>query len=109
MASTVLRLGLWTLILSLGLFVLETSFPTLPLAEIISFDLVQNILVLSVVLIAAGIALRMFTKTAGKVLQKSNRCRVCDTVIPAGQIYCRPHLRGMLEREDRRTHNTRIR
>lgn len=109
MSTTVLRLGLWTLILSLGLFVVDSSFPNSPLAELVSVNLVQDILILSAVLIVAGIVLRMFTKTAGKVLHKQNRCRVCETVIPAGQIYCRPHLRGVLEREDRRTHNTRIR
>ena len=109
MSTTILRLGLWTLILSLALYVIDTSFSTSPIAELVSINLVQDILILSAVLIVAGIVLNMFNKTAGKVLQKSNHCRLCNTVIPAGQIYCRPHLRGMLEREDRRTHNTRIR
>ncbi len=109
MSSTILRLGLWMLILTLALFVVDTSFEGSPIAELITVGLLQKVFALSALLIVAGIVTRIFDKTAGKVLQKTNHCRLCQTVIPAGQIYCRVHLRGMLEREDRKTHNTRIR
>lgn len=109
MSITVLRIGLWMLILSLVLFVIDTSYDGTPIAELITADLLQKIFLLSGVLVIAGIILRIFDKTAGKVLQKTNHCRVCNAVIPAGQIFCRVHLRGMLEREDRKTHSTRIR
>ncbi len=109
MSVTILRLGLWILILSLALYVLDTSITNSPFAELVSVGLVQNLMVLGGFLFVLGFVLRLFNKTAGKVLQKTTHCRVCNTVIPNGQIYCRPHLRGMLDREDRKTHNTRIR
>jgi hypothetical protein len=109
MSITILRLGLWILILSLALYVVDTSFTNSPLAELVNVGLVQNVLMLGAGLFVLGIVMRIFDKTAGKVLQKSSHCRICNTVIPNGQIYCRVHLRGMLEREDRKTHSTRIR
>ena len=109
MSITVLRLGLWTLILSLGLYVVDTTFEGSKISELITVDLVQDVFMLSIGLVVLGFILRVFDKTAGKVLHKQTRCRMCDVVIPNGQIYCRAHLRGMLEREDRKTHNTRIR
>jgi hypothetical protein len=104
MSSTLLRLGLWILILSLALYVIDTSFSHSPLAGFVGLDLLSKLFILSGALVAAGIVVRLFDKTAVKVLSK-NHCRVCNTVIPQGAIYCRPHLRGMLEREDRKTHS----
>lgn len=109
MAITILRLGLWILILSLALYVLDTSMTNSPFAELVNVGLVQNVMYLGAALFVVGLVMRIFGGTASKVLQKNNHCRVCNTVIPHGQIYCRVHLRGMLEREDRKTHNTRIR
>ena len=109
MSSTILRLGLWILILALVVYVVDTSFANSPFAGLIELDLITKIIAVAGVLVVVGIVMKMFDKTAGKVLSKGNKCRVCGVEIPAGQIYCRPHLRGMLEREDRKTHNTRIR
>jgi hypothetical protein len=109
MAITILRLGLWILILSLALYVLDTSITNSPFAELVNVGLVQDVMYLGAGLFVIGLIMRVFGGTASKVLQKNSHCRVCNTVIPNGQIYCRAHLRGMLEREDRKTHNTRIR
>ena len=109
MSVTILRLGLWILILSLALYVLDTSITNSPFAELVNVGLVQNVMMLGAGLFVLGLVLRVFGKTAGKVLQKAPHCRVCNAVIAQGQIYCRTHLRGMLEREERKTQNTRIR
>lgn len=109
MANTLLRFGLYLLVLSLALYVIDSSMANSPIAELMNTNMLQYFFIASAAMIVAGIVLRVVSPAATKVLQKSNRCRVCDTVIPAGQIYCRPHLRGMLEREDRKTHNSRIR
>jgi hypothetical protein len=109
MAITILRLGLWILILSLALYVLDTSITNSPFAELVSVGLVQQVMYLGAALFVVGIVMRLFGKTASKALHKSPHCRICNIAIPDGQIYCRTHLRGMLEREDRKTHNTRIR
>ena len=108
MSTTLLRLGLWILVLSLALYVVDTSFSNSPLAGFVSLELLSQFFVLSAGLIIAGVVMRIVGKTAGKVMAK-NHCRVCNTVIPPGALYCRPHLRGMLEREDRKTHSTRSR
>jgi len=109
MSSTLLRTGLWILILALVVYVVDTSFANSPFAGLINLDLLSKVFALASVLVVVGVAMKMFDKTAAKVIGRGNKCRVCGIEIPAGQIYCRPHLRGMLEREDRKTHNTRIR
>jgi predicted nucleic acid-binding Zn ribbon protein len=106
MSATILRLGLWTLVLVLALYVIHETYEGQTLADMIPMNMVQHTLVVAVGLVIAGMVLRMVEKTRSTV--SKNRCRVCQTVVPPGAIYCRPHLRGMLEREDRKTHSTRI-
>ena len=106
MATTLLRLGLWTMILVLALYVIDETYPDQPIAELISRSLMQQVLVVSVLVIAAGIVLRVFGKGA-EVVGK-NRCKVCRTAIPVGAIYCRAHLRTILHDEEDRTHSSRL-
>ena|ERR1043165_7218109 len=107
MSSTVLRLGLWILIVVLALYVLHESFEESPIAEMIPIPLMSKALALGAILIVAGIILRMFEKSARVVVK--NRCAKCRTPIPHGAIYCREHLRNILHDEDEKTHMTRIR
>lgn len=103
MANTLLRLGLWILILVLALYVLEMTYET----EMISTALLVQALTLGGVLIIAGVVLRILG-VGVKVVAK-NRCRVCRTAIPPGAMYCRAHLRSILQEEEDRTHGTRPR
>lgn len=107
MATTVLRLGLWILILVLSLYVLAESYPDQPLAELIPASMLQQALVLAAVLLVAGVIMRIVGKGAAAVTK--NRCRVCRTPIPSGAIYCRAHLRTILHEEDDKTHATHVR
>ena len=107
MSSTLLRLGLWTLILVLGLYVLHETYHEESWAELIPMKMLQQAMVLSVIVIMAGIVFRVFDKGA-RVVAK-NRCQVCRTPIPAGAMFCREHLRNILSDEDDRTHATRTR
>jgi hypothetical protein len=107
MSTTLLRLGLWTLILVLALYVLATSYSHEPWSELVPMKALQQALVVAVALIIAGIVLRILGKGADAV--KKNRCKVCRTPIPPGAIYCRAHLRTILHEEDDRTHATRVR
>lgn len=104
MYETVLRLGLWTLILVLVLFVASTSMPELPFLDLVSHELLSQVLIASVVLIIAGVILKIFDR--GKKVVVKNRCRVCKAPIVPGALYCRQHLRSILYEEEDRTHGT---
>ena len=107
MSSTLLRLGLWTLVLVLVGWVIQQSFEDAPIAEYLQVAMLQKGLLVSIGLIMAGIVFRVFEKGAKKVVK--NRCKVCRTPVPHGAIYCRAHLRSVLHQEDERTHATRTR
>lgn len=107
MSTTILRLGLWTLIIVLALYVLASTYHSEPWAELIPMPMLQQALVVAGALIVIGIVLTLLGKGADAV--KKNRCQVCRTPIPPGAIYCRAHLRTILHEEDDRTHATRVR
>ena len=106
MSTTILRLGLWTLIIVLALYVLASTYAHEPWAEMIPMPMLQQALVLAGALIVLGIVLRVLGKGADAV--KKNRCQVCRTPVPPGAIYCRAHLRTLLAEEDDRTHATKV-
>jgi predicted nucleic acid-binding Zn ribbon protein len=107
MANTLLRLGLWTIILVLVLYVLASTYSDEPWAEMIPAAMLVQAMLLASLLIVAGVVLRVLGVGA-RVVTK-NRCRVCRTPIPPGAIYCRAHLRNILHEEDDKTHASRIR
>lgn len=107
MSSTLLRLGLWVLVLVLAAYVIHESYEESTIAEMIPMAALQKVLVLGGLLVAAGILVKIFEKGT-KVISK-NHCRVCRIVIPSGAIYCRAHLRTILYEEDEKTHHTRTR
>jgi predicted nucleic acid-binding Zn ribbon protein len=107
MASTLLRLGLWILVIVLSLYVIHETFVDSPVSEYVPVSMLQNALVLGGLLMAVGVVLRIFEKGAKAVVK--NRCAVCRTPIPQGAIYCREHLRAMLHDEDQRTHMSKLR
>jgi hypothetical protein len=102
MSATLLRVGLWVVLIVIVLYVLQQSFEEGPLAEYVTTPLLQKALVLGILVTIAGLVMRMLEKGA-KVVTK-NRCVVCRTPVPAGAIYCRAHLRGVLYREEDRDH-----
>lgn len=107
MANTLLRLGLWTLILVLVLYILATTYAEEPWAEMIPLSMAHQMLVVAGALIIAGIVGKILGKGAKAV--SKNRCRVCRTPISPGALYCRAHLRTILSEEDDKTHMTRAR
>lgn len=107
MSTTLLRAGLWTIILVLILYVLATTYPDQPFAEMIPMAMLQQALVFGAGLVAAGIVFRILG--VGVKAVSKNRCRVCRTPIATGALYCRPHLREILAAEDEKSHMTRTR
>ena len=106
MSSTLLRLGLWVILLVVVLYVLQQTYEEAPFVDFFAPAMLQKALALGGILVAAGIVMRILERGA-KVVVK-NRCVVCKTPIEHGAIYCREHLRRMLNREDDRTHRTRV-
>ncbi len=107
MSTTLLRLGLWTLIVVLALYVLAETYNEEPWAEMIPHAMLGQALVVSIVVTIVGVVLRILGKGADVV--RRNRCRVCRTTIPTGALYCRAHLRTILHDEDEKTHMTKVR
>ena len=107
MSTTILRLGLWTLILVLALYVLASTYGSEQWAELIPMAMLQQALLVAGALIVLGLVLRVLGKGADVV--KKNRCQVCRTPVPPGAIYCRAHLRAVLHEEDDRSHASRVR
>lgn len=107
MSTTLLRLGLWTLILVLVVYVLAAAYHDAPWTELVSTSMLVQTMVLAGLLIAAGIVLRVLGKGAAVV--SKNRCKVCRAPVPPGAIYCRAHLRAILYDEEDRSHSTRVR
>ena len=105
MSTTLLRLGLWIILIAVVLYVLHETYAGLPLGEYFPLSLLQNALIVGGLLIGAGVVMRVLEKGA-KVVTK-NRCTICKTPVTPGAIYCRQHLRNVLHREDERLHRTR--
>ena len=107
MSSTLLRLGLWVILLVVVLYVLQQTYEEAPFVDFFAPAMLQKALALGGILLAAGVVMRLLERGAKAVVVKS-RCVVCKTHIEQGSLYCRAHLRRMLNREDDRTHRTRV-
>lgn len=93
------------MIVTIIAFIFDSHFDETPLGQLITPALLQDMLMFSGALIVIGIVLAIVDKTTHRVAAGKNRCRVCGTSVPHGAIYCRQHLRSVLEAEDRRTHS----
>jgi len=102
MFSTLLRVGLWIVLIVIVLYVLQQSFEEGPLAEYVTTPMLQKALALGILAAIAGIVFRVLER--GAKLVTKNRCKVCRTPVPSGAIYCRAHLRSVLHHEEDREH-----
>jgi predicted nucleic acid-binding Zn ribbon protein len=107
MSSTLLRLGLWIILLVVALYVLQQTYEEAPFVDFFAPAMLEKALVVGGLLIVAGIVARLMEKGAKVVIK--NRCVTCKAPIEHGAIYCRAHLRNVLSREDDRTHSARVR
>ena len=64
MSNTLLRLGLWTAILVLVLYVVAESYPDQPFSELIPTTMLQQALLVAGALIAGGVAAILTTSTS---------------------------------------------
>jgi hypothetical protein len=102
MASTLLRFGLWIVLIGLALYVVHETFADAPAAEFISEPMLVKIVIVGVGMVVIGFLIKIFEKAAAKTMKQ--RCTVCRKPVPHGEIYCRQHLREILEQEHDRRH-----
>ena len=106
MSSTILRLGLWIILLVVALYVLQQTYEDAPFVDYFAAAMLQKALALGGLLVVAGIVLRLLERGAKVVVR--NRCIVCKAPVERGAIYCRQHLRRVLSREEDKTHRIRV-
>jgi hypothetical protein len=106
MSTTLLRFGLWIVLLVLGAYVLRETFAEAPETEYLAIPFLQKIGSFGLILIAVGAALGFVEKLMRKA--QKTRCSVCRKPVLRGELYCRPHLRQMIEEEDDRFHKTQL-
>jgi predicted nucleic acid-binding Zn ribbon protein len=104
MSTTLLWIGLWLIAIVMGLFIANDLLPDAPFLQWVTTALLVQGGALGIVLTGAGIVLRLFERVAPK---SKRRCVVCRKPVFGQEMYCRDHLRGILEEEDERTHRTR--
>jgi len=106
MADLFLRFGLWIIILVLVVFIGRESLEIQILQDAVEHSLLLLVGKVGIGLVGLGILLRMFGKVTPK---KKSRCKVCKQPVRPGDIYCRQHLRDVLEAEDLRHRTMNVR
>lgn len=104
MSATLLRTGLIIIALVLALFIARDVLSDIPAMALITPALLAQAGAVGLVLAAAGLIMRPFEKVAA---HSKKKCVVCRKPVFGKEMYCREHLRVMLEEEDERTHGTR--
>jgi hypothetical protein len=105
MSQTLLRFGLWIVLAVLTLYVVRETFPESPFADIAGEQTLQYAGLFGLGLIAGGFVVGLLERAW--TTARKNRCIVCGTSIPRGEVYCKGHLRQVLEKE--REHDRRVR
>lgn len=107
MSQTLLRFGLWIVLIVLAGYVLRETFAEAPFAELLTEELLQNSGMLGVALVVGGFILRLLEPLWKTVAKR--RCANCRQPVMHGELYCREHLRQVLAREDELQRRTRFR
>lgn len=97
MSQTFLRFGLWIVLIVLALYVVRESIAGSSGSEYVTDSILQRAAAVGVLLLVAGGALSILEKSASKV--KLKKCAMCRQPVARGEIYCRTHLRQIIERE----------
>lgn len=100
MSAILTRFGLYTILIVLAVFVLRENVDGIPYTEFLTDTLLVQVGLAGVVMVVAGIVIgpleRLQTKTSRK------KCVVCRAPVIVGKMYCRTHLREIIEKEDTR-------
>jgi len=107
MSVALLRAGLWIVLISFALYVVHETYPESEIALFTSADMLMKVAVLGVFTGLAGFILSFFKRRDPKLAR--GRCSVCRRPVLKGDIYCREHLRRIIEDEHDKTHGTALR
>ena len=107
MSQTFIRFGLWIVLIVLALYVVRESIAGSSGSEFVTDSILQRAAGVGVLLLAAGAVLTILEKGASKV--KLKKCVMCRQPVAKGEIYCRTHLRQVIEREHELSRRTRPR
>jgi hypothetical protein len=107
MSQTLLRFGLWIVLIVLALYVVRESINGSSGTEYVSDQILQHAGSFGILLIAAGGVALIFEKAASKT--RFRHCTLCRQPVAKGEIYCRMHLREVVEREHELNRRTRVR
>lgn len=103
MSAILTRFGLYTILVVLAVFVLRENVDGIPYGEFLTDTLLVQVGLAGVVLAVVGVILGPFERLRTKTSRK--KCVVCRAPVIVGKMYCRTHLREILEKEDYRRHD----
>lgn len=101
MSRSLIRISLWALLAVIVLAFVRETLEEGPL-KLQSEKYIEVALVASLLLLAASLILFLFEKLFGG--PGRNRCAVCRKRIPKPEMYCRNHLRDVINEEYDRSH-----
>lgn len=107
MSQTLLRFGLWMVLLALVGYVLRETLSDPGITELLNDTILQRVGGFGLLLIAGAGVASVLEKAAGKV--GGSRCVKCRQKTFAGEIYCRTHLREVLDVQDNISRRSRLR
>ena len=107
MSMTLIRVGVWSLVVILAAYVLVETVPDSVIAEIITGQVLLLATQIALGIVVLGLVMALIEKLWNL---RRRKCKTCGRPIPSTQIYCRLHLNEVLEEEDlrRRTMNTKL-
>ncbi len=102
MSSTLIRLGLYGILVMLAVFVAGQALE-LPYAEYLTSAHLGQVGVACLAIIAVGFVFRIGETVRRKTKKGKGRCIICKRPVLVGDKYCREHLREMIGEEQERS------
>ena len=103
MSASLLRLGLWIILITLAMYVMRDAFEHSSAHDMIQPWFLRDTAILGAAVIAAGVIVSILENIKDKAASQA-KCLVCRRPVPRGEFYCRQHLRQILDQDHDRTH-----
>lgn len=108
MSASLLRLGLWIILITLALYVMRDAFEHSSARAMIQPWFLRDAAIAGGAVIVAGVIVSILENVRDKATSQA-KCLVCRRPVPKGEFYCRQHLRQILDEDHDRTHGPRAR